>query len=257
MDSDVCPAVNNWSDYFKSVDSEGLKLNGDNIGVSNWNYFKKTGSAQLFLALGDIGVNPVSGDVLYIGGMFKAAKTVNGVSVLFKICFADSYFEFNGETWDKFDPNYDTVDFAKDLLKATLAICTGEGGDNGAALTSVWSTLAGSNHYEKLSSALKVELIDEPADELVVVPTTSAGVDAMGDSDALGAAMYRYDYCTAKYSLTNFVAGRTVTPSNFTIHALNATNNSDVVIIVLSILIVSFCGLGIAYFYLRKRKEDR
>lgn len=258
MENDICPAVsNNWDDYFKSVDSNGLKLNGENVGVDNWNFFKKTGSKQMFLALGDIGITPASGDILYVGGMFKAAKEVNGVKVLFKANFADSYFQFDGENWLAVDPDYMAVDFAKDLLKATLTICTGEGGNNHDALVDVWATLASANYYGKLVLAEKAILTSTSADSTVVVPATASSVDAMDDDEALGAAMYRYEYCTAKYTLNQFISGRTISPSNIGINALRTNNNNEIVVVLLSILTVSLCGLCIVYFYSRKRKEEK
>ena len=253
--NNVCPAVSNWDDYFKSVDGEGLQINGTSFGGSAWNYFKKTGANNFYLDLGGASAPALSADdVLYIGGIFKAVREVNGVKVLFKAVFADSYFQYDGTEWHEI---YHPSDFARDLLKQTLAICTGEGGDNGTALAAVWSTLSGSSYYGKLSSDDKEDLAIAAADSTVVVPLTAAGVDAMSDSDALGAAMYRYDYCTTKYSLTPFITGRVISLSNTGIKTINAAANIYAIIAVTSGIAVVTVSLFVIYHVLRKRKETR
>lgn len=106
--NDICPAVSNWNDYFKSVDGTGLKLNGVSFGNNNWNYFKKIDSTTYSLDLSGAGITQINeGDILYIGGLFKAAREVNGVKVLFKALFADNYFRFDGNSWqDLTDEQY-------------------------------------------------------------------------------------------------------------------------------------------------------
>ena len=98
--TDICPAVHNSDDYFMSVDGNGLKFNGVNFGTNTSNYFHKTGATSFSLDLEGAGINTTEvGDLLYIGGMFKAARTVDGVLTLFKFHLADTYFEFDGSEW--------------------------------------------------------------------------------------------------------------------------------------------------------------
>lgn len=252
---DFCPAINNWSDYFKSVDGQGLKLNGVAVGATNWNYFKKTGATQMFLALGDIGVSPVAGDVLYVGGMFKAAKSVNGVSILFKANFADSYFQFDGEAWHEINPNYEAGDFAKELLLMTMGICTGGNENNHDALVLVWATLAGNDHYGMLAMSEKDVLKAAEADKDIVVPSTSEGIEGMIPEDAIGAAMYRYDYCTAKYSLNSFIEGRPEVPNQSSYYnTISANENSNtIIIVVVALSALAFSLLTV--LVIKKRKQ--
>ena len=94
-------------------------------------------------------------------------------------------------------------------------------------------------------------------DSTIVVPLTELEIDAMSDSDAIAAAMYRYEYCTAKYSLDAFISGRTITLSNTGITVFKASSNIDASIIIICAVTLSLCAFGICAFYLRKRKEDR
>ena len=259
MAADICPAVNNWDYYFMSVDGNGLKLNGSNIGVSNWNYFKKTGSTQMFLALGDLGITPVEGDILYVGGMFKAAAKdgdfVDSTNpVLYKVNFANSYFEFDGEAWHSVNPNYEAGDFAKDLLKLTAPVCSAAQDGNHDALASLWLTLADGEHYASLVSDEKDILVGATADSTIVVPATEAGIDEMLPEDAVAAAMYRYDYCTAKYSLTNFISGRTVSVS-FDTNVLSPMNNHSNGTLIIVITVLSITSLSLAGVLVFKRKH--
>ena len=254
---DFLKPISNWDDYFIPVEG-GIKLNGTPITDGKWNYFKKTEATMLYLSIGDLGVTtPVEGDVLYVGGIFKMAKDIGGVNRLYRMYLYDHYFQFDGTKWFKIDPDYSAVDFSKDLLKETLAICTGGDADNGAALADVWSTLANSSHYAKLKLDEKEELILADMDSTIVVPLTELEIDAMSDSDAIAAAMYRYEYCTAKYSLDAFISGRTITLSNTGITVFKASSNIDASIIIICAVTLSLCAFGICAFYLRKRKEDR
>ena len=264
MAADVCPAVNNWDYYFKSADQNGLKYNGENIGNSNWNYFKKTGAQTMFLALGDIGITPVTGDILYVGGIFKALRTIavgeNNRAVdpdnpiLYKVNFADSYFQFDGEAWRAVDPAYTAYGFARDLLKQTLAVCSISNDGNGAALADVWADLK-ANYYSKLLKAQQDILGEYVADGDVPAPASNSEIDAMDDYDALGAALYRYERLTVKYSLTEFIAGRTLAPATNQLSTINDANSNMVVIIMMiSITTVLFIASGL---YLNKRKQDR
>ena len=138
----------------------------------------------------------------------------------------------------------------------TLSICTGVGGNNHDALEGIWATLSGSEYYGMLVIDEKNTLGSAIGSGAIVVPSTSSGVDAMSDENALAAAMYRYDYCTLKYSLTNFIEGRSVASNNsiLIISKISSGNVMQVVTITVSILLVT--GLVVAYFVFRK-KEDK
>ena len=257
MDKDICPEVHNWADYFMPVVPENFKLNGTSVGYSNWNYFKKTGAKQMFLALGDIGVTPVEGDVLYFGGLFKAARTVNGVKTLFKVNFEETYLQYlGGDAWTVINPNYEAADFSKDLLKMTLSICTGVAGDNHDALAEVWAVLADASHYGALALDEKDVLSEAVADKEIVVPTTAEGVDEMNADDAVAAAMYRYDYCTSKYNLSSFIDDRPKVPntsSNYYGEISSTESNSAFLIIAIVASAATISLLGV--LIIKKRKQ--
>ena len=120
--NDVCPAVSNWDDYFKSVDGNGLKMNGVAFGGSNWNYFKKTGGNEFYLDLGGAGISSLNiGDLLTIGGMFKAARNVNGAYVLYKANLIENTFEYDGSAWHTYIPDYGTFVFDSASLDSTVS----------------------------------------------------------------------------------------------------------------------------------------
>lgn len=263
IDSDACPANHNWDDFFMSTTQDGLKLNGVAFGNSNWNYFKKISATGFHLDLAAASAPALeAGDILYIGGMFKVAKILDeNTRVLYKVNFEDSYFEYNGSTWHELGSNYDSyeaADFAKDLLKMTRTICTGEGGNNHDALAAVWATLGGVEYYAGLLNAEKADIVGAVRDSSIVVPSTDGEIDGMLPDDAIAAAMYRYDYCTTKYSLTAFVTGRSISPisSVMTIPAETVNINNDITQIVL-IVIISVAVLGsLAMFFAIRRKEN-
>ena len=162
--------------------------------------------------------------------------------------------------------NYHAADFAKDLLKMTKGTCNSSYDgivNNGSTLAGYWLTLSGSNYWLKVEAAGESnDLINGTPDSTIVVPEganeseTDALIDAMDDEDAIAAALYRYDYCTAKYTLTNFI-GRTLTVSfnNSRMTSLSSEVNSTAAttsIVIISV--VSLVAVG-GYFFLRRRKE--
>ena len=152
------------------------------------------------------------------------------------------------------DANYHAADFAKDLLKLTRTICAASDEGNGSALTSVWTELAGADHWLKVeANGEESALINGTPSSSIVVPNTDAGIDAMSDADAIAAALYRYDWCTAKYHLTNFM-GRELTVSfgSRVIINNNASYTAPIVAIVSVITLSAVAG----FFMLRKRKEQ-
>lgn len=266
MAIDICPVVNNWDDYFLSADGNGLKLNGSNVGVSNWNYFKKTGATQMFLALGDIGITPAAGDILTIGGMFRAAKLTRDAEdhvvfdsnnpLLYKVNFVSSNFQFDGENWRSVNPDYEASDFAKDLLKLTNPVCSAASEGNHDELDAIWQTLSHDLYYGQLTSSEVNVLVAAEADKNIVVPSTDDGVDAMAAEDAIKAAMYRYDFCTAKYSLTAFIAGRVSSLAiSGRVSFPNNTRNSTLVIVIVVTATSSLCLAGLILFRKRRRAK--
>ena len=236
---------------------DNVTLNGTSIiaGHAN-NYFKKTGIRDYYFGLGpELGISTLNdGDLLKIGGTFKLVHTVSeGVYSVYKIALANAYFEYNGTTWVAVDPDYEAVDFAKDLLKLTLPVCSAADEGNHDALAAIWSELAGAGHYGRLMSSEVDTLIATTADKTIEVPNTTAGIDAMNPEDALAAAMYRYDFCTAKYSLSAFIVGRVSSLATSGRVALpNNTHNNTLVIVIIVTATSSLCLAGLILF--RKRK---
>ena len=167
-------------------------------------------------------------------------------------------FEVLFETIVEADENYHAADFAKNLLKLTRAICAANDEGNGSALTSVWTTLAGVDHWLKVEAAGEASsLVNGTPDSTIVVPNTDAGIDEMTDANAIAAALYRYDWCTAKYSLTNFMERElTVSFGSNQMFKNVVINNQAVSTTVVIISVLAITTLG-GYFLLRKRKEER
>ena len=154
------------------------------------------------------------------------------------------------------DANYHAADFAKDLLKQTRATCAASDDGNGSALTGIWTTLAGADYWLKIEAAGEENtLINGTPSSSIVVPNTDAEIDEMSDADAIAAALYRYDWCTAKYNLTNFM-GRTLTvsfASTKILPSIVGESNTTVSVIVI-VSMVSLTAIG-GYFFLKRRKE--
>ena len=151
----------------------------------------------------------------------------------------------------EFEESYSAGDFARDLLKLTKGLCNSSYDgvtNNGAALATIWTTLSGSEYYLALDASIRnTTLVDTAVDSTVVVPATDELIDAMSDADALGAALYRYEYCTSKYSLSAFIVGRTITVSPSINHSPINVNQSTAAIIVaiaistIGLIILSVC----------------
>lgn len=258
--TDVLPFINTWGLWFTPVDTGNVTYKGDDKTTDTFNFFKKVGATtnSFYFGLGDLGLTAENGDILHIGGMFKLAKYIDNITVVYKLVVQDMDLQFDGTAWREIDVNYTAVDFAKDLLKQTLTICTGEGGNNKDALTPVWETLSGANYYGKLSNAEITDLASESGDSAIVVPTTAAEVDAMSDGDALAAGLYRYDYCVVKYSLTQFITGRTPSLASAEMRIVNNTTNMNTIIVIISSIVVAGASLFVVlHFVSRKRKQDR
>ena len=249
---DLLPFVQSWGEFFIPQDSTTFTYNGVDASNNKWNYLKKVGATHnaFFFGFGDLGVTPVAGDTFHLGGVFKLARYAesDNITVLYEVVFEGCDFEFDGTKWSKGNPNYEAGDFAKDLLKLTRPVCSAAQSGNHDALASVWAVLADEDHYAALFMAEKDTIKLGTPDSTIVVPSTDAGIDEMLPEDAIGAALYRYDYCDAKYSLGNFI-GRTITVS-FSSSMLNTvTNDSNsmmIVIIVTSVMSISVIGILLA-----------
>ena len=136
---------------------------------------------------------------------------------------------------------YTAEDFAQDLLDQTDAICEDYDGvtNNKTALEAVWSDLASNDKYPSLPSAEKTKLAEAARDESGTV---------------VERAMARYDYLTGKYSLNNFINGRTpVVFSNSNI-LFKTSNNTMLIVVVASIATVS--SIGLCILMIKKRKHQ-
>lgn len=136
---------------------------------------------------------------------------------------------------------YTAEDFAQDLLDQTDAVCEDYNGtdNNHDAIEAIWSNLASNDKYPSLPSAQKTILAEAERDESGTV---------------VERAMARYDYLTGKYSLSNFINGRTPVSfagSNYIIPGRAATNSSTIIIVVVAL--TSITSIGVLLVIKRKR----
>lgn len=140
--------------------------------------------------------------------------------------------------------DYTAEDFAQDLLNQTDAVCAEyeEGDNNHDALVAIWSNLASNDKYPSLPSAEKTKLAEAERDESGTV---------------VEQAMARYDFLTGKYSLSNFINGRTpIVPagSYLASYENNLSSSSSITIIVI-VAVASMTLLGVT-LVIRKRKMN-
>ena len=259
--TNVLPFLHTWDYYFRPQDSDGFEYNGTDIDAvsAHYNYFKKVGSSTanaFYFGFGDLGITPAKDDVFHLGGIFKLAKfeTEAEITVVYKIVIQDCYFQFDGTKWMAINPNYSVEDFCYDVLRETCGICAAKDDGNHDALVTVWTLLANDSHYGALTLDQQSILASASADPTIEVPTTVAEIDDLLPEEAVGAAMYRYEALTSKYSLTNFITGRSVSSnSSIQVIARISTNNTiQVVTIVVTVILVA--GL-VGGFFLFRRKE--
>lgn len=139
---------------------------------------------------------------------------------------------------------YTAEDFAQDLLDQTDAVCAGyeEGDNNHDALVAIWSNLASADKYPSLPSDQKTILAEAERDESGTV---------------VEQAMARYDFLTGKYSLSNFINGRTpIVPAGSYVPSYenNLSSSSSITIIVI-VAVASMTLLGVT-LVIRKRKMN-
>ncbi|MDY4819468.1 MAG: Ig-like domain-containing protein [Bacilli bacterium] len=135
--------------------------------------------------------------------------------------------------------SYSASDFANDLLALTNDICLDSKNNNwkdvSSSLTSAWTTLQDSDHYQKLSVDEKAILINTTANE--------AGT-------TIEQAMNRYDHIVARYDLTNFISGRTISTRINNFMVMDSHTFMPIVVII-SLASISLIG----FFYLKKRND--
>lgn len=139
---------------------------------------------------------------------------------------------------------YTAADFAQDLLDQTNAVCTGyeEGDNNHDALVTIWSDLASADKYPSL-----------PSDQKEIL----AEADRNESGTVVEQAMARYDFLTGKYSLSNFINGRTpIVPAGSYVpsYESNLSSSSSIAIIVI-VAVASMTLLGVT-LVIRKRKMN-
>ena len=136
---------------------------------------------------------------------------------------------------------YTAEDFAQDLLDQTDAVCAGwkEGDNNHDALEVIWSDLASNDKYPSLPSEQKTILAEAARDE---------------EGTIIEQAMARYDFLTGKYSLSNFINGRTpiVSSEMMNYGELDLANNSTIVIVI-SIATVSALAFTLLLVFKKKK----
>ena len=140
--------------------------------------------------------------------------------------------------------DYTAEDFAQDLLDQTDAVCAGyeEGDNNHDALVAIWSNLASNDKYPSLPSAEKTKL---------------AEAERVESGTVVEQAMARYDFLTGKYSLSNFINGRTpIVPAGSYLPSYenNLSSSSSIAIIVI-VAVASMTLLGVT-LVIRKRKMN-
>lgn len=106
-----------------------------------------------------------------------------------------------------------------------------------ATLTTIWSSLE--LKYNKLSSQDKIDIV-------------SINADKSGNDQEK--AMARYDFLTAKYSLTNFITGRTpvLSVGSNVVNFVNTNTNSSTTIIIV-VALTSITSIGVLLVIKRKR----
>ena len=140
--------------------------------------------------------------------------------------------------------DYTAEDFAQDLLDQTDAVCAGyeEGDNKHDALVAIWSNLASNDKYPSLPSAEKTKL---------------AEAERVESGTVVEQAMARYDFLTGKYSLSNFINGRTpIVPAGSYLPSYenNLSSSSSIAIIVI-VAVASMTLLGVT-LVIRKRKMN-
>ncbi len=138
--------------------------------------------------------------------------------------------------------DYTAEQFAQDLLDQTDIVCDGweEGVNNHDALVAVWTDLNSEDKYPALPQEQKDIL---------------AAASREGES-IISRAMKRYDFLTGKYSLDNFITGRTpIVPSGMMNYGELASANNSIIVIVISIATVSTLAFTMLLVFKKKKQK--
>ena len=146
--------------------------------------------------------------------------------------------------------DYTAEQFAQDLLDQTDNACSEyPGSDNDpsysysaykTALEAIWSDLASDDKYPSLPKDQKDILADASRE----------------GTSTISRAMKRYDFLTGKYSLSNFINGRTpIVPAGMINYGeLDSANNSTIVVVV-SIATVSALAFTMLLVFKKKKQK--
>ncbi len=144
--------------------------------------------------------------------------------------------------------SYTAEMFAQDLLDQTDAVCVNyvDGKSSysefKAAFETIWSDLNSKDKYPSL-----------PSDQKTIL----AEADRVEDGTVVERAMFRYDFLTGKYQLSEFINGRTpIVPAGSYVPSYenNLSSSSSITIIVI-VAVASMTLLGVT-LVIRKRKMN-
>ena len=144
--------------------------------------------------------------------------------------------------------SYTAEMFAQDLLDQTDAVCVNyvDGKSSysefKAAFETIWSDLNSNDKYPSL-----------PSDQKTIL----AEADRVEDGTVVERAMFRYDFLTGKYQLSEFINGRTpiVPAGSYVASYENNLSSSSSITIIVIVAVASMTLLGVT-LVLRKRKHQ-
>lgn len=158
--------------------------------------------------------------------------------------FSSFYNAFQVQFKAIIDPvnSYTAEDFAQDFLNHTNGACTNSFNNNWhsvySTLAPIWVTLEGADYFAKLPAAQKAILKNTVANE---------------NGDTLEEALARYDHICLRYSsLTNFLQRESANSASRNM-INNATNNTLLVVTIVTSAIAITATLS--YFILKKKKQ--
>ena len=140
--------------------------------------------------------------------------------------------------------DYTAEDFCEDLLTQVHELCDDWDGEtnNKTALEAIWSDLASNDKYPSLPSTEKTRLGEADA--------------VKGSSNVLEDAMYWYDFCTAKYDLSQFINGRNPSGLVVTTQITNNVVNSSTFIIVVTVVALTSVTSIAALVIIKRHKAN-
>ena len=191
-------------------------------------------SKDIFLTLGEsLQVIYKKSDVTQTGFETLFAYLLNGKKVYLEAftSFFKTEFQLRYSSVVEATEGYTAEDFAADLISKTDEVCAGYDGvtDNKEALAAKW--------LELQSKVLSDEEVARFNDE----------------ENDFAAARARYDYLVGKYGLTDFLVRNPAPIGGSNYNFAQASNNSYIIIIVISA--VSVMSFGLALFLRKKRSK--